>query len=129
MREFPTNTACAERWAAPSHQWRSVRCADRDYLKAVQKPFTYSPIEVRTRTVQTPPLVRPLPREACSHRTPVPSTGNTQIVVQCGIALFVGTLGVLRLQGNFLPIRTTEVLGQQYAHAPALDSSRATDPS
>ena len=41
---------------------------------------------------------------------------RAQIAAQCGVALVLGTWGVLRLQGNFLPIRTTEVLGQQYAH-------------
>merc|ERR1711998_506189 len=52
----------------------------RDYLKAVQQPFTYAPVE---------------------------------IAVQCAIALVVGTWGVLRMHANFMPIRTTEVLGKQ----------------
>ena len=36
-----------------------------------------------------------------------------EIAAQCCAALALGTWGVLGLQGNFLPIRTTEVLGQQ----------------
>ena len=33
--------------------------------------------------------------------------------MQCFVALALGIWGVLGLQGSFLPIRTTEVLGQQ----------------
>lgn len=36
-----------------------------------------------------------------------------EIAAQCCFALAIGTWGVLQLQGKFLPIRTTEVLGQQ----------------
>ena len=39
----------------------------------------------------------------------------SQISIQCLAALLMGTWGILGLQGNFLPIRTTEVLGKQYA--------------
>ena len=52
----------------------------RDYLKASQQPFSYSPAAV---------------------------------AMQCLIAVFLGTWGVLGVQGSFLPIRTTEVLGKQ----------------
>ena len=54
--------------------------ADRDYLKAVQQPFIYSPFAVS---------------------------------MQCLVAVFLGTWGVLGVQGSFLPIRTTEVMGKQ----------------
>ena len=58
--------------------------------------------------------------------------------MQCVAALVLGTWGVLGLQGSFLPIRTTEVLGKQCArgdrppahrtpaHAAAI-AARATD--
>lgn len=36
-----------------------------------------------------------------------------EISAQCIAALLLGTWGILGLQGDFLPIRTTEVLGKQ----------------
>lgn len=52
----------------------------RDYLKAIETPFSYSPPE---------------------------------IALQCAAAVLIGTWGVMGVQGSFLPIRTTEVLGKQ----------------
>lgn len=46
-----------------------------------------------------------------------PSTPCRQIVVQCVVLLAVGTWGVLGLQANFVPIRTTTHLAKQYAIA------------
>ena len=52
----------------------------REYLKAVQQPFIYSPFAV---------------------------------MMQCLGAVGIGTWGVLRSQGSFVAIRTTEVLAKQ----------------
>ena len=44
---------------------------------------------------------------------------TSQISIQCLAALLMGTWGILGMQGNFLPIRTTEVLGKQYVRPSA----------
>ena len=36
-----------------------------------------------------------------------------EISIQCIVAVVLGTWGVVGLQGSFMPIRTTEVLGKQ----------------
>ena len=43
-----------------------------------------------------------------------------QISAQCIAAIVVGTWGVIGLQGTFMPIRTTEMLGKQCARAASL---------
>ena len=83
---------------------------DRDYLKAVQQPFTFSPIEVCSSKAE-----RDAKKTLFSSVSVLRSV--PQIAAQCGVAMVMGTWGVLRLQGSFLPIRTTEVLGAQCARA------------
>lgn len=37
----------------------------------------------------------------------------SQVSMQCLVAVGLGTWGVLGLQGSFMPIRSTEVMGKQ----------------
>ena len=103
--------ACAEAEPAPLRA-PSARTAhapfgatDREYLKAMQQPFTSSPPEVRRRG-------------NAAIRSPDRRSSLAQIAAQCLAAVLLGTWGVMGLQGTFVPIRTTTHLAKQYAARP-----------
>lgn len=85
-----------------------VPLADRDYLKAVQQPFTMPPPEVHQRHSPNAPAVH---ADAASRRAH--SQCLAQVTLQCILATFIGIWGILGLKGTFLPIRTTAALAKQ----------------
>jgi hypothetical protein len=52
-----------------------------------------------------------------------------EVTLQCVAAVLLGTWGVLGVQGSFLPIRTTEVLGRQYASGPGCSNAHPSFPT
>lgn len=70
-------------------------------------PFTYSPLSVRAQS-----SVRHHLRYEISSEPRLLNVAR-QVSTQCIVAVAIGTWGCLGVQGQFLPIRTTEVLAKQ----------------
>ena len=112
-----THTSAHRKANSDLHHHSLLALADREYLKAVQQPFIYSPFMVR--------------RMHC-HLAALSSltffgfflSVILQISMQCIVAVLMGTWGVIQWQGSFMPIRTTEVLGKQYAASILKKGSR-----